>query len=84
MVALDPATEKLLDIYNNAICVVFLIDFASNLRRTTSKDALHRPRWLDLLGSIPFGIFNGASDWRLAACGSRAQRPEQRELPTMS
>jgi voltage-gated potassium channel len=66
---ISPATEKLLNIYNNAICVVFLIDFASNMRGTTSKKGYFFTGrgWLDLLGSVPtFGIFKYAALLRLA------------------
>src|SRR4029450_12366033 len=34
---LDPATESLLRAYDNAICLVFLIDFGLRLRRASSK-----------------------------------------------
>jgi len=49
------ATKKLLNIYDNIICVVFLFDFAMRLRRAPRKrDYFVGERgWLDLLGSIP-------------------------------
>lgn len=54
------ATKTLLNIYDNAICLVFLVDFAWRMRRATHKrDYFIGERgWLDLLGSIPsFGLF---------------------------
>jgi voltage-gated potassium channel len=66
------ATKDLLNWYDNLICVVFLLDFASNMRKTTSKKRylIQGRGWLDLLGSIPsFGfVVNGqyASLFRLA------------------
>ena len=57
---LDPATESLLRTYDNAICVVFLIDFGLRLKRASSKRGylVGGGGWLDLLGSIP--SFGGA------------------------
>jgi voltage-gated potassium channel len=57
---LDPATESLLQTYDNAICVVFLIDFGLRLKRASSKRGylVGGGGWLDLLGSIP--SFGGA------------------------
>jgi len=52
---LDDATIGLLQVYDNLICVIFLIDFFLNLRAAAKKsDYLIKERgWLDLLGSIP-------------------------------
>ena len=52
---LDDATIGLLQVYDNLICVIFLIDFFLNLRAAPKKsDYLIKERgWLDLLGSIP-------------------------------
>ena len=67
----DP-TKKLLNIYDNIICVVFLGDFAMRLRRAPHKrDYFIGERgWLDLLGSIPsfgvLGIGKYSSLFRLA------------------
>ena len=63
------ATEHLLIVYDNAICVVFLIDFFSNLFRAPTKREyfIGRRGWLDLLGSIPsLGIFKFTALFRLA------------------
>ena len=45
------ATEDLLIVYDNAICVVFLIDFFSTLLRASTKREyfIGRRGWLDLL-----------------------------------
>lgn len=63
---LSESTVQLLTVYDNVICVVFLIDFLLNLSRSRPRsDYFIRGRgWLDLLGSIPsFGFFRytGAS-----------------------
>src|SRR5512139_728039 len=54
-------TMKLLSVYDNLICFIFLIDFVLNLRGASKKsDYFIKERgWLDLLGSIPsLGIFS--------------------------
>lgn len=55
LLPLDDATIGLLSFYDNLICIVFLFDFALNLRAAPKKsDYFIRERgWLDLLGSIP-------------------------------
>jgi len=66
---LNDATIQLLQVYDNLICVVFLFDFATNLKRSTSKRGyfIGERGWLDLLGSIPsFGFFKYAALFRLA------------------
>ena len=66
---LNDATKKLLNVYDNAICFVFLYDFAWNLSRAHPRHDyfIGRRGWLDLLGSIPsFGISNYASLLRLS------------------
>ncbi len=52
---LNDETLGLLQVYDNLICVIFLIDFTLNLRATPKKsDYFIKERgWLDLLGSIP-------------------------------
>ena len=52
---LSDATLDLLNKYDNAICVIFLIDFAFNLRASRPRRDyfIHRRGWLDLLGSVP-------------------------------
>ena len=66
---LNEPTKKLLNVYDNAICFVFLYDFAWNISRSHPRRDyfIGRRGWLDLLGSIPsFGISNYASLLRLA------------------
>jgi len=66
---MSDATEHLLIVYDNAICVVFLIDFFSNLVRAPTKREyfIGRRGWLDLLGSIPsLGLFKYTALFRLA------------------
>ena len=55
LLPLSDATIQLLTVYDNLICVIFLVDFVLNLRGATRKsDYFIRERgWLDLLGSIP-------------------------------
>jgi voltage-gated potassium channel len=69
MLPLSDATITLLNYYDNLICVIFLIDFALNLRGASKKsDYFIKQRgWLDLIGSIPtFGITKYGSLLRLA------------------
>jgi voltage-gated potassium channel len=66
---LTPAERDLMNVYDNAICVVFLIDFGLNLRRSKPKRDyfITRRGWLDLIGSIPtLGISEFGSLLRLA------------------
>ena len=63
------ATAQLLTVYDNLICVIFLIDFFGNLSRAATKSEyfIGRRGWLDLLGSIPtLGIFKLTALFRLA------------------
>jgi len=55
LLPLSDATIQLLTVYDNLICVIFLIDFYLNLRGAAKKsDYFIKERgWLDLLGSIP-------------------------------
>jgi voltage-gated potassium channel len=55
LLPISDATLKLLSVYDNLICVIFLIDFYLNLRAASKKsDYFIKERgWLDLLGSIP-------------------------------
>jgi voltage-gated potassium channel len=66
----SPATEQLLSVYDNVICVVFLFDFSRRLRIASTRRAyfIGERGWLDLLGSIPnFGsVFKYAALFRLA------------------
>ncbi len=52
---LDDDTHHLVNLYDNAICVIFLIDFAFNLSGAKPRRAyfITQRGWLDLLGSIP-------------------------------
>ena len=53
-------TRDLLLVYDNVVCVIFLLDFAVNLYGSKPKRAylLGARGWLDLLGSVPsFGFF---------------------------
>jgi voltage-gated potassium channel len=62
-------TWKLLNYYDNIICIIFLVDFALNLKAAKKKsDYFIKERgWLDLLGSIPsFGVFRFGGLLRLA------------------
>jgi voltage-gated potassium channel len=68
LLPISDATLQLLSVYDNVICVIFLIDFFLNLRSASKKsDYFIKERgWLDLLGSIPslglltnFGKFAG-------------------------
>jgi len=66
---LTQATLDLLTLYDNLICIVFLIDFAYQMIRAESKRHYFFTErgWLDLLGSIPtFGIIRYAALLRLA------------------
>jgi voltage-gated potassium channel len=66
---LPEATHKLLLIYDNLICVVFLGDFTLRITRASSarRYFFHERGWLDLLGSIPsLGVFRYAGLFRLA------------------
>ncbi len=68
-VPLNEQTRILVNTYDNAICVIFLIDFAMNLIGSKPKRAyfISRRGWLDLLGSIPaFGVFQLTALFRLA------------------
>jgi voltage-gated potassium channel len=60
LLPISDATLKLLSVYDNLICVIFLIDFFLNLTGSPKKsDYFIKERgWLDLLGSIPsLGLF---------------------------
>ena len=69
LLPLDPATIQVLTVYDNVVCVIFLADFALNLRRAPSKREyfIDQRGWLDLIGSIPtFGAFKFTALLRLA------------------
>ncbi len=65
----NAATQQLLTIYDNVICVIFLGDFFLRLRysRTGREYFIKERGWLDLIGSIPsFGVFKFSGILRLA------------------
>ena len=65
----DPETRQLLNVYDNAVCVIFLIDFTYNITGARPRSAyfIRQRGWLDLLGSIPsFGFFQLTALLRLA------------------
>jgi hypothetical protein len=69
LLPLSDATITVLTVYDNIVCVIFLADFALNLRRAPSKRAyfINQRGWLDLIGSIPtFGVFKFTALLRLA------------------
>lgn len=55
LLPLSETTKELLRVYDNLICVIFLIDFYLNLRESSPKSIyfIKQRGWLDLLGSIP-------------------------------
>ena len=66
---LSSATVQVLGVYDNVICLVFLLDFGLRMTRASSKRAyfIEGRGWLDLLGSIPsFGFFRFTALFRLA------------------
>jgi voltage-gated potassium channel len=69
LLPLDATTLDLLRVYDNAICVIFLGDFAYNLlgSRPRRQYFIYERGWLDLLGSIPsVGVFQLSALFRLA------------------
>jgi len=69
LLPLNTATLDVLRVYDNLICVVFLVDFAVNLAASNPKRGyfIGRRGWLDLIGSVPsFGIFPISGLLRLA------------------
>ncbi len=68
LLPITPAERDLLTLYDNIVCVVFLIDFAYNITGSKPKRAyfVSQRGWLDLLGSIPsFGFFPATALLRL-------------------
>ena len=81
LLPVSDATARLLTVYDNAICVVFLIDFFGNLFRAPTKKEyfIGQRGWLDLLGSIPtLGTFKFTALFRLARSYVRARRSSWR------
>jgi voltage-gated potassium channel len=69
LLPLSEATLQLLTVYDNVICVIFLIDFALNMRGAAKKSDyfIGQRGWLDLLGSIPtLGVLRITGLLRLA------------------
>jgi voltage-gated potassium channel len=69
LLPLSEATHQVLFVYDNVVCVIFLVDFVLNLRRASSKRQyfINERGWLDLIGSIPtFGVFRFTALLRLA------------------
>lgn len=69
LLPLSDATIKLLTVYDNLICVIFLIDFSWRISKASPKRSyfIGERGWLDLLGSIPsFGVFRLSGLLRLA------------------
>ena len=65
----NQATHDLLLVYDNAVCAIFLLDFAMNITGSKPKRAyfIGQRGWLDLLGSLPsLGIFQIGALLRLA------------------
>lgn len=89
LLPLDSATLSLLAVYDNLICVIFLVDFAMRIRGASSPGRyfLHERGWLDLLGSIPTvgaikyaGLLRLARLSRLARIVRILQTKDRREL----
>jgi len=69
LLPVSPAERDLLTLYDNAVCVIFLIDFAMNFLGAKPRRAyfIGQRGWLDLLGSIPsFGFIPFTALFRLA------------------
>jgi voltage-gated potassium channel len=69
LLPLDPDTRTLLNLYDNAICAIFLVDFAMNMAGSKPRRAyfIGQRGWLDLLGSVPsIGVFQLGALLRLA------------------
>ncbi len=69
LLPITPAERDLLTLYDNAVCIIFLIDFAMNITGAKPKRAyfIGQRGWLDLLGSIPsFGFIPFTALFRLA------------------
>src|SRR5688572_14668511 len=69
LLPLSQALKDMLLVYDNAVCVIFLLDFAMNLARAKPTRAyfIDQRGWLDLIGSIPtLGFFQATALFRLA------------------
>jgi voltage-gated potassium channel len=68
LLPLSDETIVLLQVYDNLVCIIFLVDFFMNLSasRPKSEYFIKERGWLDLLGSIPsFGILRFSALLRL-------------------
>ena len=69
LLPLDNATRFLVTVYDNIVCVIFLMDFTYNMAATRPRRDyfIGQRGWLDLLGSIPsFGFLPFTALFRLA------------------
>ena len=69
LLPLGEATLTALSVFDNVICVVFLVDFAINLlgSHPRSEYFIRQRGWLDLLGSLPsLGFLRATALLRLA------------------
>jgi voltage-gated potassium channel len=69
LLPIDDTTRGLVNLYDNAICIIFLGDFALNLARSRPRRDyfITRRGWLDLIGSIPsFSFIPFTALFRLA------------------
>lgn len=69
LLPISEATLTLLRVYDNVICVIFLVDFFLNLRGASKKSDyfIGQRGWLDLIGSLPsLGVLRISGLLRLA------------------
>jgi voltage-gated potassium channel len=66
VLVLPAETSNLLTIVDNAICIIFLIDFGIRYRKADSKLQFMKWGWIDLISSIPMlDIFRAGRLFRL-------------------
>jgi voltage-gated potassium channel len=89
LLPLDDDTRQLVTLYDNAICIIFLVDFGMNLAGSRPRRAyfIGQRGWLDLLGSIPAlefipftALFRLARLSRLARIGKLLGGKNRKEL----
>jgi voltage-gated potassium channel len=69
LLPINDQTRQLVNLYDNVICIIFLVDFSMNLAASRPRRDyfITRRGWLDLLGSIPsFGFIPFTALFRLA------------------
>ncbi len=69
LLPITDAERDLLTLYDNVVCIIFLVDFGVNLAGSRPRRAyfISQRGWLDLLGSIPsFGFIPFTALFRLA------------------